>query len=258
MGTFEVKTEHLGIRTNMEIHGKRIVLTTDGDGLVRQVKGRTADPRIDQEVADALRTIPGWHVVREYPANYEPPTEVVGVEDPDNDPTHPDYEHPKSFAEIEQEELRATLEARRAARQARKEAGLPPEEPAGPPLMADSQMVQQQLLARNKALEARIGELDTELNEMAGVVQELTVALQRKDEEIRLLKEGGTPTPAKPPKGATRVTKDSASRAQRPAPTAKDLGKDNRSDIERGLDRAAATNGGSAPKGEALDDIPVA
>lgn len=59
-------------------NGKVIRLIGDDEGLMRQMRGRIADPRIPEEVAIVLRGMRGW-TVDTWPTGYEPDEEVVSV-----------------------------------------------------------------------------------------------------------------------------------------------------------------------------------
>ncbi len=65
-------------KTTLSVDGRVYVLVGDGEGNIRQVRGMTADPRVDEPVAQAVRGMPDWSVTA-WPADYEPLEEVVSL-----------------------------------------------------------------------------------------------------------------------------------------------------------------------------------
>lgn len=83
---YKLRCSQVGFdKTTLSVDGKVYVLVGDGDGNIRQVRGMTADPRVDEPVALAVRGMPDWSVTA-WPDGYEPQDEVIALAHGDDFP----------------------------------------------------------------------------------------------------------------------------------------------------------------------------
>lgn len=212
--------EHGDISTNMEIRpGRRVYLVAGKDGLVRQIKGTVADPRVDPDVADFLRGIRGWRVGT-WPAGYEPDEQVIRVPEGTIPPTAPvGGEEVAREAMLSQMRFIGRPRGQRGsiptfaepeeAEAERPQASLPPS-PAAPqePDLADTERISE-LMAEVTVLTGTVLTKEAQIAELEARVRKL---------EARIDQQGRVVVPATPPK-------DGSDGVDRAAPTAEDLGK---------------------------------